>query len=1031
MIERRRNHQFPMARSSNKVFWSLLLAIAQALLLCNVAKAAPADTLTFKLFGIKDGLSSNTIHCMLQDANGFLWVGTDEGLNRFDGRDFVQFFHDPNNLAHSLSGNSVRDIAEFQDRLFISTDRGISVYNLRTLQFENGLISDPTYNYTSRQSINFMKRIDGLWYLGGEKLLVELNEDLSLKTDLKKLLPPEEQKTARDFLRPSINKLGQLYFVACGGLLFYDPKTGKHFGSSSIQQELNLSVTFACHTAPVFFSGDNKQLIYSKWSLNPSLEHRYDAKSPKWSIAINAVQPAFSGSTKDIFELNEAKLWMAGEYGLVEVDRQNYRVKPVNLTDRENAQPICRAIYRDRQNSIWVASSIGLFQCVPVVGNVTVMSVPQIAKEKRVVSAAQFVTHRGKNYFCLDEGDVNQLFELEGAEMKAINVPLSKGGIRSLCSINDTCLLIGSWKGLSAFHPEKGTGYDFDWMPIEHKDKAVIDMLYDTHQQLWLSFGMGNGILRYHFPSGSTTYFNPQETGSPKSNVLPIANAYDLAEDANGNVWMVRSKQDGKLIKWDAKKDEFQEITPKNIDPINTNFNGEAYCVVADGNIIWFAVVREGLFRFDPISNELKQYTRLDGLPSNNIYSMEMDASGRLWMGTSNGLACFDEVKNSFKNFPMLKDGSALEFNSASCYDRHNDRMFFSANGFVVSFNPSSLFQQTADPKLHLTSLKVEGQEAGVLPIDFKAGQNHFDFIFTAVDLLHANEFEYRYMLKGLDKEWVRSGLVRSASYANIPPGSYEFLVSVKANGEWSDGEILYSFALPKFFYETWWFRTLMAALLIAIFYLFYWLKTQRLKQLEMVRSRISRDLHDDIGSSLTSIRILSQRFGDSGAAETDAMKRIHTSSQKMLDDMDDIIWTINPQNDKGEHLLSRMREFAAELTEPKGIGLNCELDEDLEKLQFTIDQKRNIYLIFKEALNNAVKHAHAQNISIRFGHARSGNGVELTVVDDGIGYYTDDPKRGNGTINIKKRAEEIRSRLETSSELGKGTTITLRVPLK
>ena len=1009
----------------------MLLAIAQILLLCNSVKADSADTLTIKLFGLKDGLSSNTVHCMLQDANGFLWVGTDEGLNRFDGREFVQFFHDPNDAAHSLSGNSVRDITEFQGRLFISTDRGISVYNLRTLQFENELLKDSTFNYQSREPINFLKRIDGLWYLGGEKLLLELNEDFRLKTDLKKLLSPEEQKSARDFLRPSVNKLGQLYFATCGGLLFYDSKTGKHFGSSNIQQELNLSVTFACHTAPVFFSGDNKQLIYSKWSLNPSLEHRYDAKSPKWSIAINAVQPAFSGSTREIFELNDAKLWMAGEYGLMEVDRQSYGAKTVKLTEEEVAQPSCRAIYRDRQNSIWVASSIGLFQCVPVVGNVMVMPVPQITKEKRVVSAAQFVTHRRKNYFCLDEGDVNQLFELTGGEIKAINVPLSKGGIRSLCSINDTCLLIGSWKGLSAFHPEKVTGYSFDWMPSEHKDKAVIAMLFDTHQQLWLSFGMGNGILRHHFPSGKTTYFNPQETGIPKSNALPIANAYDLAEDAIGNVWMVRSKQDGKLIKWDAKKDEFQEISPTNIDPSNTNFNGEAYCVLADGNIIWFAVVREGLFRFDPISNALKQYTRLDGLPSNNIYSMEMDASGRLWMGTSNGLSCFDEAKNSFKNFPMLKNGSVLEFNSASCYNRHNNRMFFSANGSVVSFDPSSLFQQTANPKLHLTSLKVEGEEVGVLPIAFKAGQNHLDFIFTAVDLLHANEFEYRFMLKGLDKDWILSGLVRSASYANIPPGSYEFLVSVKANGEWSQGEALYAFALPKFFYETWWFRTLMAALIAAIFYLFYWLKTQRLKQMETIRSRISRDLHDDIGSSLTSIRILSQRFEDGDAPQTEAMKRIHTSSQKMLDDMDDIIWTINPQNDKGEHLLSRMREFAAELTEPKGIELICELDEELEKLQFTIDQKRNIYLIFKEALNNAVKHAQAHNISVHFGHARSGNGVELIVSDDGIGYRTDDPKRGNGTINMNKRAEEIRSRLETSSELGKGTMITLYVSMK
>ncbi|MDZ4823186.1 MAG: two-component regulator propeller domain-containing protein [Flavobacteriales bacterium] len=1032
--------QFP--RSSYTI--TILAGIALQSLL-SVAQQAQGNP-QFRAFTTAKGLSTNHVFCVQQDSNGFLWVGTNEGLNRFDGRDFIQFFHNPADREHSLSGNSVHGITAHGERLFISTNHGVSVFNVSAHRFENELLNNSAFNFASNELINYMVRYGDRWYVGGETLLLELNDDFSVRNNLLQLLPAEDRNTARDFLRPAQDANGNLYFPSCGYMMCYHPATGKTLNTSLSETDFNTLLTSACHTASPFVLR-NDELIFSQWSLNPVTMDMRD-HTDKRSIEVIANQPAFNGSTLDIFRFDESTLWLAGEYGLASVNTLDFSCTMVPLSSNQSAQSVCRSILRDTQDNIWIASESGLYQWTRQVSHFDVLPVVNSSAQSTSVYAQQFLEHAGLVYYITSDGEVKNIFRIENGKSIAIPVSCVEGGARSIASLSDDEIAVGGWKSLSKFSTENKECTHFDWMPKELSGKSVISILQHTHGYLWMSFGVGQGVLRYQFSSGETIHFVNDEKLLPHQRYIPIANAFDMAEDARGNVWMVRSKLDGKLIKWDSKRDAFEEIKPSNAAAANMNFNSESYCVAAHGNIIWFGVVREGLFRYDAEKNTLEQFTRLDGLPSNDVYSVERDDSNRMWIGTVQGLSCFDYSKHTFINFTELNGLPSAEFNSASLYDKHSGKMFFSCNGHVISFKPEDVLQKTSSPNLFLTSVKVEGQEDALQSHYFYPGENHFDFAFTAVDLMHATGFEYRYQLEGLESEWNIAGQNKTASYANIPPGNYNFIVSVKAGGEWKEGVTLYSFILPEYFFKTWWFAVLLCLLFCTGIYFIYRLRIRRMKQMEVVRSRISRDLHDDIGSALSSIRILSGQNKQDEKAKTDTLQRIHHSSQKMLDDMDDIIWTINPQNDKVEHLFTRMREFAGELLEAAGINYTLNFDDELESVHFNLNQKRNVYLIFKEALNNAVKYSEAKTIDVGFEIRDKYNGAVLSVKDDGVGFNfiseassglrppslnekgSGNEFFGNGLLNMKSRAEEINGKLDIESQVGTGTTIRLHFPL-
>jgi signal transduction histidine kinase len=218
-----------------------------------------------------------------------------------------------------------------------------------------------------------------------------------------------------------------------------------------------------------------------------------------------------------------------------------------------------------------------------------------------------------------------------------------------------------------------------------------------------------------------------------------------------------------------------------------------------------------------------------------------------------------------------------------------------------------------------------------------------------------------------------------------------------------------------------------------ALGYLFYYLKMQRKLEAERLRTRLARDLHDDIGSSLSSISILSDMAGKNGPASLEETQlifnKISESSHKTMESMKDIVWTVNPENDAVESLLTRMRIYCSEILESKGVEYDFKADKDVEDVKLAMEQRRNFYLIFKEAINNVAKYSKCGKVTIAIYKTEDKIGMKIT--DDGIGFdVAGAMNKGNGLKNMKERAKLMNGNFTIESTMRKGTSTTLVFPL-
>lgn len=277
------------------------------------------------------------------------------------------------------------------------------------------------------------------------------------------------------------------------------------------------------------------------------------------------------------------------------------------------------------------------------------------------------------------------------------------------------------------------------------------------------------------------------------------------------------------------------------------------------------------------------------------------------------------------------------------------------------------------------------------------------------------------------------AGAQREATYTNLDPGRYTFRVRA-AGGPAALGAALWLVVAPPW-YGTWWFRALVVGTLGLAGWLDYLLRINQLLALERVRHRIARDLHDDMGSTLSSISILSalarqHQLGQRPAQAADLLGQIGDSSRRMLDAMDDIVWTINPAHDGLADVTARMRALASKLLEVRGGALVFEGGPAVAALRLPMDSRREFLLFYKEALNNLAKYAHCRQARVAFTY--DDGYLHLLVADDGVGF---DPAAtpqgsGHGLPNLRARAAALHGHFTLVTAPGQGTTVRLRVPL-
>ncbi|WP_295651282.1 triple tyrosine motif-containing protein [uncultured Mucilaginibacter sp.] len=513
--------------------------------------------------------------------------------------------------------------------------------------------------------------------------------------------------------------------------------------------------------------------------------------------------------------------------------------------------------------------------------------------------------------------------------------------------------------------------------------------------------------------------------------------------------------------------------SPKPTDPLKYNLLNGYY----DNGSLWIAS-RNGLFNYNIAAKKTTFYRDTGELPHYFFFSIAPAVNNQIVCGAGNGLTIFNKQTkkftfvNTIANLyrPLCEsvitvdnmvwantDAGILTYNldthisSKAEYEDPliqifpgsplakigNDIVLGFRNGFAY-FKPSA--KNTAlpsDPVIEKVSINNQPAlpyypgKTGSNKLVLSPNNNSVNIAFTAFLYTDPAHIKFRYKLNTANAAWQYTDQERNANYAQLPPGDYTFYVqSGNKNGLWNNHMASFSFLIEPPYWAAWWFRLLVIVAIGLILYQLYSYRIRHLLAIERIRERIASDFHDDIGSALSSISIFSEvadkQLREQAPAEKtrEIISHISHYSRSMLDAMDDIIWAVNPQNDHFNDLAVRMREFAIPLLEAGNINFEINIPEDILNTRVKMEARKNIFLIFKESINNILKHSGCSSMKVSVN--KLGNKIELAISDNGKGFEVETPNTRNGLKNMHKRVAELKGTLSIKSAPGEGTEVRL-----
>jgi signal transduction histidine kinase len=395
------------------------------------------------------------------------------------------------------------------------------------------------------------------------------------------------------------------------------------------------------------------------------------------------------------------------------------------------------------------------------------------------------------------------------------------------------------------------------------------------------------------------------------------------------------------------------------------------------------------------------------------------DGEGNLWLSTDKGLSRFEPKTQMFRNYTK-KDGLHHNVFLSGAYHRGRDgRFYFGGESGVTAFHPDSIKAKRCVSPVVLTSFKVFDQSlplprslASTREIRLSYKQNFFSFESAVLDYSIPEKNQYAYMLEGFDRDWIHAGVRRYASYTNVPPGEYVLRVKgANSDGVWNEGGVAVKITITPPLWETWWFTGLFGvALLVTIGGTIRYIEIRKLRErlrelekqqaLERERLRISQDVHDEVGAGLTQIAILSELakidLKRPQAAEAHIQK-ISERARQVIDNIGEIIWAINPKHDQLGDLAAYLRHYAVQFLMTTSIKYHCEFSDSSPDIHLSAEARRNLFLVFKEALHNIVKHAAATEVVLRL--TCTDQRREILICDNGRGFSPEHPAPGVWTF--------------------------------
>ncbi len=1005
----------------------------------------------FEKITTEQGISSNEICEILLDKKGFLWVLTFNGLNRYDGYSFKIYNYDPSD-SNSLSPGWFYSLVEDKNGLLWmnSESQGIYSFNPATGKFVNyrhdlhninSLTDDLTTGLVADKAGN-------IWIatLSG---LDKLNPGTKMFTHFKNLNHPEKNPVKNYVTAISIDEDDNLWMVtATPGIDYFNTKTGKliqhfNFGSSSTPYEDWQSPhpygAYPGKNGNVWI-GSKTDGLYCYNIHTKNTRHFIHEKNNPWSISNNGVYK--------VVEDHLGNCWIAtdGDNGTIEYyDQLNGKFyhRPFEGIGHLD-------ILEDRSHKTWIASSDGLYTCNYIYKKIesyrhhdadaNSISNDGVSAILRDHSGKLLIGSVGVDYFDPVSKTFTRIKLIENGK----NI-LENNFVWNIHQDSKNIIWIGTVMGLISYNPltKKHHWYKHDENdPTSLSASSCTGFIEDSKGRYWVTT-WGGGLNSFDPVSGKFRAFKVHAG----NNSISVNSVGDIFKDSRGILYI--GSFPGGLITFNPENEKFKIYRHKVNDSTTVSNDIVQNFLEAKNGIIWFCTLGGGVNAFDPATEKFRAFTTKDGLCSNDVVSITADDNGHYWLGTQNGLSCFSPPMNPFNpkdsfHFRTYDKGDRLPDNKMATFAGYKDtdgKMYFGIqDAGMIAFHPDDLKDNAYLPPIYITDFKLFNQSIqpndadSILksPIELTKDitlsydQNIISFEFAALNYLHPEKNRYAYKLEPFNKDWVYpDASKRFANFTNLDPGEYILKVRGSNNDElWNQVEASLKLIITPPYWQTWWFRVLLALAAASAVYGFYRYRLNNILQLQNIRNKIAADLHDDIGSTLNSISVYSEVAKKDPVRQTHALNMIGESSRKVIDAMSDIVWTINPDNDSFEKIVLRMRSLCYNLLRAKKIDCTFRANENLNSLKLSLEERRNFYLIFKEALNNLVKYSGAARVLVSLD--RGSNNLILLIRDDGIGFDTDQKYNGNGLINMKKRAKEMNAQLLIESGPGMGTSIQL-----
>jgi ligand-binding sensor domain-containing protein/signal transduction histidine kinase len=929
----------------------------------------------------EQGLPHDAVTCVTQTRDGYLWVGTSNGLARFDGVRFVSYRAAD---TPDLRSNRILCLCEDrQGRLWIGTDGG------GVIRHEHGQF----FALTTREGLS-SERVT---------CLVE-----------------DEEESLWAGTESGLNRLEKGRFVS-------------FFTLNGLPDD---TITSLCPDRGGLLVGTGKGLAQSwegKWArLNAPLSPGWDGTGAllrdqpgHWWVAgpmglwrlglspneTNGVQ-LHQGQVSSLLERKDGEICFGSPEGRLFRLGQN-RAGPEEMARFRGA---VLALREDREGNLWVGTAgDGLHRLKPrqlqVVRTPEGLSPADISGLTESASGTEWLA-AGAHGLLRREHGTWEAFRLQGLPENA--------WVRATVGEPDTGLWIGT-RGDGLFRWREGRLQR--WSQREGLSDSVIETLCaDGREGVWI--GTRNGglnhvqageISRVHTPWGFTGNFASVMMRDPVGRLWIGTSGDGLFCYSNG-VFLAFATRDG---------------LPHSL----------VQALLADQDVVW-AGTAGGLARIK--GGQVKAFTQKDGLPEEAITQLQDDGVGNLWLGSPRGLFRVRKLQLhdyaegrsrfldavSYGKSDGLTDAEVLPGVQMTSAKAGQGRIWFPTSRGLVTAAEGALKWNGLPPPVLLEQVLVENEPVALSNlIRVPPGREKIQFQYTALSLTAPEKVRFRVRLTGFDRDWVDMGGNRTARYTRVPPGRYDFRVMACNNdGLWSDAVAGVSLAVAPFWWQTAWFPAAILALAGAVVAGAIRMHRARRRELERLRVRLAADLHDELGSSLWSITLLSrmlQKDGQMGPEERRDVGDIHRIATQASSAIRDIVWLINPAYDTAQDLVLRMRDFTGTMLRGLEHGLQCGR-VDLSR-QLPLEFRQNVFLLFKEVITNVAKHAQASQVEIILDE--SAGWWHLSVSDNGVGFEPGGNFTGHGLKSLRQRAQKIGGRIEITSQPGRGTKVTLAVP--